>query len=291
MVKLLSADVNRVAAWLDIHDPEKRAKLFESGADEARSLQGIGNPAVSGGVLTGNGISPAQNLDNSFQAIINNPEGAQGQLTPKQYQKAVDIFKENPISGCSSVLTIARASANFNPLAANVTGQAPKFLKYLDNVASAPFFEILYSNTSTFKRESEDYNSLIEGIANLFGGVTTQDLVSIKNGLTEMAKSATSRKETQQSQTMYAQNTLQTSGNDVTVLICYSTVQMQMKEGKSESYQSEYTVVQSRIKFFQEFWPIYAERVMNVNYTAVTDWLTQMKTPPGDAATQPFCLG
>lgn len=124
MVKLLSADINRAAAWLDIHNPEKHSMLFESGADEARSggLQGIGNPAVSGGALTGDTIGQAHELDNAFQNIVNNPQGPNGKLTLQQYQQALNIFKNNPISGCSSVLTIARISANFNPLSNDVTG-------------------------------------------------------------------------------------------------------------------------------------------------------------------------
>ena len=188
------------------------------------------------------------------------------------------------------MLTIARSSSGFNPLSNDVTGQEPKFKQYLENVNESPFFDIPFSSTTTIKQTSQDYNKLIDDILALYEGITTGDKSKIKDSLLQMAKAATSRKETQQSQTLFAQNTIQGSGSDVTVYIYYSTVQMTLKDGKSTSFQSDYEIMQARLNFFVDFWPIYAEKVMNVNYTAVNQWLNHMTTPPGNAGSQKFCL-
>lgn len=291
MVKLCMPNQEEVATWLSLHNPEKHQLLQNISASRPRTLLGgIGNPALSGGAGTGDDLEQAQKDDIAVKKIIDNPQGQGGQLTPQQYQEALNIFKKNPISGCSSVLTMARSSSGFNPLSNDVTGQEPKFQKYLENVSKSPFFEIPFSSTTTIKQTSQDFDKVIDDIVALYEGITTGDKGKIKDSLVQMAKAATSRKETQQRETLFAQNTIQGSGSDVTVYICYSTVQMTLKDEKSTSSQTDYQIVQARLKFFVDFWPIYAEQVMNINYTAVTNWLQDMTTPPGNAGSQKFCL-
>jgi hypothetical protein len=157
------------------------------------------------------------------------------------------------------------------------------FLAYVTEVVSNPMFFLEMSDRRTLKIREQDFSKLINDIAGLFEGLSTEDYVKIKESLTHLAEAATSTKDVRQSTDLFAQSVIEVDDGDIQLYLYYSTVAMIVHDGKSTTKQTDYTVMRTRLKFQREFWnEVTAGVVAQHHFKDLFDWLEGNTTALGD---------
>ena len=273
-----------VESWLTINDPKhvRHARVESptvlSFLASAESFHGISKPVVSGAKIIGN------NKDNSMDRndAVKNAMPGDTEMTQEEYNNLLDKFKGAPMTGCTTVMDMARVTSGFNPQIPLKEGNYTSYLDYVKRIASAPFFHLEYSNTIEYHRESKDWNDAIDEIVGLYDGIKAEDENKIKESLVNLAKAATSRSDTKQKENLFVQNSLEAS-MQYRVHIYYSNVELVEHKSKgSTSKQTDFTIARTRLRFYDELWEHYAERVMKKHVKLMDDWLDDNTTKAGD---------
>jgi len=273
--------------WFAANDPARPKPLMALPAGLDRTIALLAEPAgnaasvVSNAQLIGGDMGTALEASRTLKNLINT-----GSL-----KDGLEHFMHQPLDGCTSIMNIARTAAGFNPLTPDVKGNVQKFQDYSARILAAPFFNLGYADSKKEKRSSENWDELIDSIVGLFEGIQDQDKTRIKNGLTQLAKAATSHSGTRQEQNLFVQNVLQMDGGTLNVFIYYSSVQLQEDKSKgSTSRQTEFNIARSMLRFRTGDWPYFAEKVWKKQVSVVDDWLDGNNTEPGKLAAK-LCIG
>jgi hypothetical protein len=233
---------------------------------------------VSGASLVGNDGPGAVN--SSLQAKLNLPTDGSNPSTSNPF---VQAFVKAPAAGATTMLDMARLSAGFNPLDPKNANNVSAFTAYLNEVSRNPMFFLEMVDRRTLSIQESDFNKLISGIADLFEGLSREDLVKIKESLTSLAQAATSTKDVRQNTDLFAQSAVKVENGSTRLYIYYSSVAMIEHQGKSTTQQTDYTVMRTRLRFQHEFWnEVTAGAVAQRHFKDLSDWVEGNATKPGD---------
>lgn len=208
--------------------------------------------------------------------------------------EGLEEFRRNPESGCTSIMTMARVAAGFNP-GLDSPGNVGAFKDYVLRLQSAPFFHLRKSDVTKVSQKSKDWNVLINDVARLFDGVKEEDYREIRESLENLAKSAASYKKSKQEKDLLVQNVLavdEVNGlRRCSVCLCFSHVEfVEDKRKGSTTRQSEFVVAKVFLEFKSEQWYALAPKVWAKTVKTVDDWIDENTTPPGGRAVN-LCIG
>ncbi len=282
---LTTKELEKVNSWCAMNDPAHVLRVRgEEPVFFTSGLSGISPPVVSGAAVVGSGTQDALDLDQSFRGMLP-PSGTP--LSPERYNELLRIFMSNPATGCTTVMDMARIAAGFNPLSPELKDNQKAFDDYVGRIMSAPFFFLNDSSRTDYHRGEKNWNVAVNAIVNLYEGIETQSKEQIRKSLINMTEAATSRKNTRQTKSLFAQSTVNLE-KEIQVYIYSSTISMEESKSKGgTSKQTDITIIKARLTFYKNLWPSYAQMVMNRHVKLVSDWLDANTTKPG---TQPVNL-
>ncbi|NEN96398.1 MAG: hypothetical protein F6K50_12900, partial [Moorea sp. SIO3I7] len=188
----------------------------------------------------------------------------------------LEAFKKSPATGCITVMDMARISSGFNPFNPLYPGNFQAFLNYINTIKKSPFFEQISNDYQRYHRKNNDWNGVINAISSYYKGITFSDRFRIRMSLYRLIRTATSRRNTWQSQTLFAQNTVKADQDGIIVYIYNSNVSL--KEGrrrKRTTTEVHFNISRITLKFYFERWAYYAEEVADKHIKLVRDWLNE----------------
>ncbi|OOE48866.1 hypothetical protein [Salinivibrio kushneri] len=230
-------------------------------------------------------------------------ESAQGKklddaINAGNHSEIVDLLTESTGNAVSSILGLAQSRTGWNPLDPDNDKNAEGFQEFVSSILKVPFFNVTQSERTTVHYEEENYNSLIDKVVGLYDGITEQDVPLIKNSIVNLAKACTSRVNTQNTKTLFVQNTMNATGTDIVVGIQQTFMMMERshssgKGAPKDHYKTEITVNVMELTFKGGLWnKSAAEKLADKFVKSWDDWLDGTTTPASPSADQTqFCFG
>ena len=254
---------------------EQWCKDAESGCLFQESAENESVYCESGAVITGR-AEEARKLDGELKNAVKagSPEEA---------------FKNAPLNGCLSVMTMARTKAGFNPTIIDDVNSNSKFLQYSTNLQNAPFFHLVSSDVSHMEHKEKTWDNIINSVLDLYDGVSSEDKDSIKTSLGNIAKAAMNKAGTTQTKNLFVQSEINYS-DEIKIYVFWSKIQMTYEGGKSTSTQEVVDITRLELRFDKEMWPYYAPMVLKYNMSFIEEWLKDNAIPPQKDALETVCF-
>lgn len=270
---------NKMTAWLSENNPAAfKCKANAEVTVQAASPEHSTNVAASTAVVLGGSDYKAD-------------DGAIKDALKKDREKAIKLFKESPLSGCTTVLDMARISSGYDPNVSMDGANQDNYRKYLSKVLECPLFHLKLNTCDRYNRNESSWDKAIEQISDLFTGVEENDKEKIKQSIKNLTNAVTSNYNTRQGTSIFSVSALNTAHNNVEAYIFYSNISMcESKSKGSDCKQSALNIFKTYLEFRKDLWPVYAEKIFNVHYEAVDDWITANSTKIGEAKTN-LCIG
>lgn len=287
-------DNNQVQAWCELNDPKKHILLRKSNPIGASTSDLFGTelaqPAVVGATILGN--TEYQQREAKLKEVLKNRNPTS--LNDDEYQLALSEFQNNPLTGCTSVLDMARVASGYDPNgSATDTQNIAKFNDYLRRVLTAPFFHLTMNEHSEYHREESNWTAAINEISNLFDGVQGEDKSKIVSSITNLANAVASHKDTRQTSNLFTVSAINAPNNNsiIEVYLYSSKIEMIESEYKgSDCKQTDIDIRKINLRFNKEMWKSYARKVLERHVKLVDDWLDDNSTRPG-TETVNLCVG
>lgn len=188
-------------------------------------------------------------------------------------------WKNNPLLGAVNLAQMARNAAGYNPTNLDDAGAtSTQYEDFLRRLVTCPLYNIKLSDRVHVKRETSDWNDVINSIADTFEGIAEKDKGSIVKGLKNLAQAASSKMKTEQTQAVFVQNAMEV--DKVISLYLYSS-KTSFYEDKGKGYDTksnEFDVLRLRLEFQQQLWPDWWEKVKKAFDGSVDDWINDNKT-------------
>lgn len=193
-------------------------------------------------------------------------------------------FKINYASGCTTILSIAQKSVNYNPFYNSET----EFNKYLDVIIKCPFFTLNSFQEVCLDRKEKNWKSMLDDIVGLYDGVMEIDKQKIKNSIVNLIKSACSQKHNKSSQKLFFQSVIEVAEEEsatavdeyrVQVYFYYTVIELSESHSKTiESLQTNVLVKKIVLEFNKDLWFENCHLIGKENASYVTDWLKNQES-------------
>lgn len=229
----------------------------------------------SGAVITGEFVE-AERLDQELKEAVKagNPEEA---------------FKNAPLNGCMSVMTMARVKAVFNPTVIDDKDSSGKFLQYSTNLQRAPFFHLISSDVSHMEHNEKSWDNVINSVLELYDGVSGKDKENIRKSIGNIAKAAMNKAGTTQTKNLFVQSEINYA-DEIKVYVFWSKIQMTYERGKSTSTQEIVDISKLELQFDKVMWPYYASMVLKYNISFIEEWLKENAIPQQKDVLETVCF-
>ncbi|MEC4816464.1 MAG: hypothetical protein SAK29_24830, partial [Scytonema sp. PMC 1069.18] len=269
-------ELERIKIWCALHNP---IEIQPASGNKEKNISmaaiiGVEQPVVANAQIAGDWRLVLAK-DDALRKVLS----AGGiQATPEQYEVLLKAFKDSPATGCTTVMDMARISTGFNPAAPLQEGNYSAFIDYVNTLTSSPFFEVYPSSNEEYRRVNEDWNRVVDDIVNYYQGITDADRGRVRMSLYQLIQAAVSRRDSWQSQTLFVQNTVQATNNNLIVFIYQSNVAIIEHGRKRTSTETFFKITKIILKFYVEHWVNYAELVIKTHIKLVRDWLDENST-------------
>lgn len=239
------------------------------------------------GRLSDTAINRARRLSSQLKGRTNSSS-----LTPDEKKSLMEIFKENPTSGFTSIIDFIFKGYNINPAQGLRGCDINNLLKAVNSISSCPLVTLSHSDTIHYDRKSKDWNTSINDIVNYYVGVSNADKAKIRNSLINLTSAAISNKKTEQSDNLFLQGSLIVESDYIYLWIFNSRVSIVANKKKGGTVvQTVFDINRNQFKFSIENWnKNYAEIIMQEHIKAMDDWLNDNTTPEGDNAVALTCF-
>ncbi len=229
----------------------------------------------SGATITGD-INRAESLDGELKRAVKegNPEEA---------------FKNAPLNGCLSVMTMARTKAGFDPTNIDDKDSSNKFSQYSKNLQYAPFFHLISADVSHMEHDEKSWDNVINNVLDLYDGVSSTDKEGIRKSLGNIAKAAMNKAGTTQTKNLFVQSEINYD-NEIKVYVFWSKIQMTYDQGKSTSTQEIVDISKLELQFDKVMWPYYASMVLKYNISFIEEWLKENAIPQQKDVLETVCF-
>jgi hypothetical protein len=232
--------------------------------------------------------------EDGIKGILQNREVTE--LSQEEFDQVVEFLKKNPLTGCTSVLNMARVSSGYNPDDPLGPDSNRKFNDYIGRVLKAPFFNLVTSETTNYNRQDTSWNSAVDVIVKMFDGIEEKDRSQIKSTIVNMTEAAASRMNTANKTNLFAVNSIFADDRANTILsyIYASSVEVieSHASGKHgwDSKQTKLDIVRIKLEFDCGIWTMFAKKVAAHSITMVDDWLNQNNTKSVAGAKNKLCI-
>lgn len=230
----------------------------------------------SGAVITGESTE-VKKLDEDLKNAIERGESAE------------EAFKNAPLNGCLSVMTMARTKAGFDPTDTEDENANSKFLQYSANLQKAPFFHLVSSDVSHFERNEESWDKVVDNILDLYDGVSSNDKNNIRTSIGNIAKCAMNKAGTTQTENLFIQSEIDYA-DEIKVYVLWSEIQLTYVSGKSTSTQEKIDISRLELQFDKVMWPYYASMVLKYNVSFIEEWLKENAVPKQEDVLETVCF-
>lgn len=290
-----------VESWCKLHDPTEAAKLTsyrEGRLSERLSLEavtGSKSGLVAGLTLGGNNKGRALEAGNDLIKLVdaNAPQS-----------KTLDAFRKAPLNGIATIMQMSRSAAGYNPAKIAEPGMDDTAVQeqnrlaynaYLNNLTDCPLVDIAYSDALRLHEASQDFNKLVDSMAEAFEGVIKEDYNAIKQSLIKLAKAALSWQTVKQKQYVFSQSVVSSSekgrSKEYTIQIMASSVAMVADTYKgATTTQTDFDVYNTRLTFQGSMWPDFSDQFYQNKVTRISDWATSMNTPAKEGFNKKTCF-
>lgn len=267
----------RMEAWLTVQDPAlytgKSGIHSPEVMDSLAAIAGAtgADPAPSQAALTGPNANAALTADRQAADLLKKG----GPSDPA----FLDAWKSDFVGAAVTLSEMARNAAGYQPqLIDNSGANATAYQNYLTKIGSCPLFVLKMSDRQTLQRQTTDWNTIIDAIADTFQGIQAEDKNKIVDGLKNLAKAASSTMSTTETENVFVQNALNVDGV-VTLYLYNSTVTFREESGKGfDSKQNTFDVTRVELQFQTKLWPQYTAAVAAKFTSTVDDWLDNNST-------------
>ncbi|MBE6050194.1 MAG: hypothetical protein E7214_05890 [Clostridium sp.] len=241
-------------------------------------------------VATGNKLNEELELSQDIDDFLGGLDDGSS-LDDKTQKELLEVFKKNPTSGCTSLIDMARNSSGFDPTQPFKDDNINKFKVYLKKVATCPLMTVCYADTQHYDRKTSDWKKAINAIVDLYEGIASTEKSKIEKSLVNLADCALSNTKTTQSMSLFTQSTVDTNRDGLCLYVYYSYVEIKADEKKGHTVtQTKFDISRIKLKFYTEYWPTYAEKVMNIHVKSLDSWLDSNNTPDGDDKPNLLCF-
>jgi hypothetical protein len=250
-------------------------------------------PTSLGSTVVGNTDSYKE-LDKKIKVILQNKSVTE--LSPEEFEKVVECLKQNPLTGCTSVLNMARVSSGYNPDDPLGPDSNRKFNDYIARVLKAPFFNLVMSETTNYNRQDTSWNSAVDVIVKMFDGVEEKDRSQIKSTIVNMTEAAASRMNTANKTNLSAVNSIFADDQKNNILTYIYTSSVEVIESHAggkhgwDSKQTKLDIVRIKLDFDCGIWSTFAKKVAERSIKLVDDWLDDNNTKPLPGANKKLCI-
>ncbi|MBE6050193.1 MAG: hypothetical protein E7214_05885 [Clostridium sp.] len=213
-------------------------------------------------------------------------------LTPTETKSILEIFKENPTSGFTSIIDFIFKGYNIDPTKGLSGYKINTLLNAINKLSSCPLITLSHSDTIHYDRKSKDWNTSINDIVNYYVGVSTEDKARIRSSLISITSAAISHKKTEQSDNLFLQGSLIVEKDYIYLWIFNSNVRVVANKKKGGTVvQTVFDITRNQFKFSVENWnKNYAEIMMKEHIKSMDDWLNDNCTPEGSNTVALTCF-
>lgn len=274
-------DLEEFEQWVERNatpSQERAATELSSRALTALALSATSQPVVANSKLTG---PDAQQVLQADQAYIlarnaNDPVLAEQKLAA------------SPATGCAMCLSLAQIAAGYNPADPSAAGNLAGFLAYVQEIMRCPIFVTTLNDTVDIAWQS-DWNSIVNAIASYYVGISDDEKATIGNSLWTLARAAASNPNTNQTDNLFVQSTLNSDSGNLGVYIYKSSVLVREERhrgsGKNAPTRTadtaSLTLYRTVLSFQTAGWPAYSKIIMPKTNASLSSWLTDNSTPQG----------
>jgi hypothetical protein len=292
-VKVLS----QLRRWCKLHNPRQLLPLRGTSLSPAYMVKKASNMATAEAVedtchkstLVGTQQDEALEKDVAIQDIM---DDSGGELTSGDKTAVVELFQQSPLTGCTTLMDMARESAGYFPNSKDPDkNNQSRYEKMIANMQSCPMFHYLEGETEELHCKESNWNNLIESIAKLFGDLPQKDIGKITESLLDLAETACSNVGQEQKTSLFVQDAFQVECQETRVIICKSDVTMRYDQGKGYTIaQTDYIIQRDEFQFYDQLWSSYAGMVADYHIKTFTQWLTDTDTTSSPGTNQiKFC--
>lgn len=247
-----------------------------------------GDSSVSGQntIATGDQASYQAEVGKALDRAIKNQEK----------DKIIDILASNPGNAVTSILGLAKTRTTWNPLDPDNKKNAQGFMDFVEQILRVPYFRITQSEHPTVHYEEENYDSLINKVADLYAGITEASKEKVKKSIVNLAMACTSRVNTKNTDTLFVQNSIQSANDDIVVQLeqTYMLMERSHNTGKGapkDKYKTQVDVKVLELTFSSALWTRDAAIKLAAKFVkSWDDWLDENTTPETSKHIK-FCFG
>lgn len=265
--------------WVkNIHQPEVNPVAYQALLPAfVAQAETAAPPVVINSKLVG---SRAQSALESDAAYVNARRSGDNQAAGQQ-------LAQSPATGCAMIISLAQSASGYNPSAPSQAGDTQGFLAYLQQLLACPLFSTEI-NDQVKLNWSADWGTIVDNILGYYKGIADKDLATIRNSLWTIANAAASSSNTNQSENLFVQSTINTD-ESIKVYIYKSFVLMRRDVHKGSGKnaptyvenQAHFELYRTVLVFDAAKWPQYATMIMAETDASLSSWLADNSSPKG----------
>lgn len=281
-----TATLNALSSWVTVHNPEHTGPAgFMTPTVRAARIsldQAFDSPLTPASMTVTGDRNRAANAQTSLF-------GTQMSTGPSS-SESIDKMLKEPQTGLMHVSDMARIKAGWHPVTLE-DGQAnaDAYNRFLNAITSFPLVTMRYAERQTVTRQSSNWDSLINAIADTFVGIQGEDKTQIVGGLKNLALAASSQMKETETTSLFCQGALNVANDAYDFYLYNSKVTFYHEKTKGfELKQNTFDVLKIKLSLVMPLWTRETvSMIIGQTTQSLADWIngnsTQVK--PG---TQPI---
>jgi hypothetical protein len=154
-----------------------------------------------------------------------------------------------------------------------------RYYNYIRAIDANPMFDLFQADEVAYTRTSEDWPAVVEAIADLFEGVSSEDKKLVEQSLVQMAAAAAARERRKPTKNIFAQNTLLVDDDRIEYSVYSGLVELAPEKSKSRVTTTTFRILRARFEFHKVAWnEITATAVAECHFRSLTHWLHGFRT-------------
>ena len=229
------------------------------------------NGTPTAAALVGNKVNSVLELD--AQVRQNLPTTG----NPSDSQPFIDSLARAPMTGCTSLMDLARLETRFNPLDPTAPANPVALIAYVNALLSnKPLFVTQVFDQKNVHRQNADWNQVVNEIVALYPVQSPAQQVEIRESLVQVIGAGADRATMQ----LISQHTLQTGQESIGVFVYLSSVLFEKrKDGKGTTHQLDFVIHRAILHFQAHLWnEVFARKTAMRHFKGVADWLEGMNS-------------
>ncbi len=234
-------------------------------------------PVVCSGTLVG---SKAQQVLAADQRVIDARQRGDSAAT-------LQALQASPATVLTMVLSLARKKSGYDPTKPASSGNIINYLFYLYEIWQYQIFKTPELD-GVHLRLTGEWSSAVDQIAAQYQGLSATDVQHVRDDLWNLAKAASSRPDTNETENLFSQGTIH-ADSDISLFLCQSYIQMSTEVRHGGKHSPDVVINHADFILFRIILKPDAEElrartpaIMNESDDSLRAWLKENSTPHGD---------